>query len=146
MDNRTIDIVSEGNKSLEMALNIIWTNCPGGKATHYKIVKLKETISYYGKPTDSHYSKLEEDQEGEETLILLWHEEKGAAVLPYPLELEDAISFVKGWLKNTNYHDEPDHDGSNGKGWRIFTEQWGHVAGHSYAIVGVQPRWAMYGK
>lgn len=146
MDNRTIDIVSEGNKALEMALNIVWANCPGGKATHYKIVKLKEEVEYYGSPTDRHYTTLKEDKEGEDTLILLWNEEKGALPLPYFLELEEAINFIKGWLKKAEYQEQPDHDGSNGKGWRVFNEQWGHVAGHHYAIVGIQPQWAMYGK
>lgn len=146
MDNRTIDVVSEGNKDLEMALSIIWNNCPGGKATHYKMMKLKEEYQYYGTPTNNHYKNLNEDPEGTDTMILLWHEEKGALELPYALELEDAIHFVKGWLKKITYGAEPDHDGDNGKGWRVFTEQWGHVANHSYAIVGIQPKWAYYGK
>lgn len=145
MNNRTIDIVSEGHQDLEMALTIIWNNCPGSKATHYKIMKLKENFKYYGTPI-SHYAEVNEDPEGDETLILLWHEQKDALKLPYPLELEDAIHFVKGWLKKISYEEEPNHDGSNGKGWRVFTEQWGHVAGHHYAIVGIQPKWAMYGK
>lgn len=146
MDNRTIDLVSEGDKDLEMALTIIWNNCPGGKATHYKIMKLKRHTQYYGEPKSSHYSEIKEDPEGMPTLILLWHEEKGAQALPYSLELEEAIHFVKGWLKRVEYDEEPDHDGDNEKGWRVFTEKWGHVAGHHYAIVGIQPQWASYSK
>lgn len=146
MDNRTIDVVSEGTKDLEMALSIIWNNCPGRKATHYKIVKLQKHVDYYGQPTNNHYVKFKENPEGVETLILLWHEENNAHALPHPLNIEEAIQFVTDWLEEVAYKDEPDHDGDNGKGWRVFTEQWGQVASHQYAIVGIQPSWSMYGK
>ena len=146
MDNRTIDVTSEGGEHLAMAIRIAFANAPGGKATHYRIVKLKDKISYYGEPTSRHYENLVEDPEGDPTLILLWHEGRNAIALPYPLEVDEAIAFVSGWLKNVDRGHQPDHDGDNGHGWRVFTEAWGHVAGEHYAIVGVQPAWAMYGK
>lgn len=146
MDNRQIDITSEGSKALTLVLTLLWDNCPGRKATHYKVAKYEYKADYYGNPTDRHYEKTVESEEGKQTLILLWHAENGALPLPYPLDLDDAIKFVEGWLKNADYKDEPDHDGDNGKGWRVFNEQWGYVAGHNYAILGVQPVWAMYGK
>lgn len=39
----------------------------------------------------------------------------------------------------------PDIDGELGKGWRVFTETWGHVAGRTCAVVAVQACHAMYG-
>lgn len=151
MDNRQIDVTSEGLESLGKALELIWPSAAGGKATHYIQSKFKEEVSYYQNKkglTTHHYSKLVEDQKGTDTLILLWSQsgDKRDQKLPFPLKLEDAKSFVSGWLDSLNWGHEPDHDGSNGKGWRVFTEAWGHVAGNHYAIVAVQPAWAMYGK
>jgi hypothetical protein len=146
MDNRKFDIVSEGDEALAMAVKIAWDNAPGGKASHYKIVNLKEDIRYYGNPTSHHYQDLKEDMDGIPTLILLWHDERNATSLPYPLDAESATKFIKGWLERVERGEQPDHDGDNGHGWRVFTEQWGHVAGHHYSILAVQPEWAMYGK
>lgn len=160
MDNQRLEIITEGGvDKIRAALSLIWHGAaPGGVATHWKIMRLKEKVSYFcnepGKslqPDDtgrshSHYSRLVEDPEGHATLIILWHEEQGSQLLPYPLTLDQTAIFIEGWLKNVDYGKEPDHDGDNGKGWRLFTEDWGHVAGHHYAIVGVNPAWAMYGK
>jgi hypothetical protein len=146
MDNRTVDIVSEGKKALQHAIGIIWSNAPGGKATHYKIAKYEEKVDYYGTPTSRHIVSTKESIDGVLTLILFWHAEKDAIALPYPLTEDEAVNFIDGWLTKVEYEGQPDHDGDNGKGWRVFTEQWGHVAGNHYAIVGVQPVWAMYGK
>ncbi len=146
MDNRTIDVVSEGNEDLALALRIIWASAPGGKATHYKVLKLKEKVTYFNKPTTSHYTNLEESKGGVPTLVLLWHEEHGSQAFPFGIDVHLATDFVKGWLAQVDYGREPDHDGDNGKGWRVFTESWGHVAGHIYTVVAVQPAWAMYGK
>lgn len=149
MDNRTIDIISEGKDSIAIALRLVWPSAVGGKATHYKVAKYVDKKTYYlddsGKTT-GHSVKMEEDDKGVPTLILLWHEECSALPLPYHYDLEASTGLVEGWLKSVDYGREPDHDGYNEKGWRIFTERWGHVAGHHYAIVAVQPSWAMYGK
>lgn len=145
MDNRTLDVVSEGDKALAMALTLIWPNAAGGKATHYRTATLAEQVTYSGNPTTMHHSQLVPSPEGKETLILLWSAEREAQPLPYPLDLEGAIQFVKGWLKNASYGQKPGHDGDNGFGFRVFTEQWGHVAGYHYGIAGIQPAWAMYG-
>lgn len=152
MDNRQVEVVSEGKAALALAVQLIWPNAPGGKASHYREVKLKPKTTYYGDPrnpdagTTHHSTSLAEDPKGCPTLILLWHGERGSQPLPYPLGFEQAVEFVHGWLGATDYGSEPDHDGSNGRGWRIFCDHWGHVAGHSSAVLGCQPAWAMYGK
>lgn len=153
MDNQQIDIVSEGRDGIRHALSIIWNSAaPGGKATHYKVLKLREETKYYcrddnGKHRTQHCTKLVKDEErGADTLILLWHDEDGSIPLPFPLSLDQAAGFVADWIGSASYGSEPDHDGSNGRGWRLFTEAWGHVARHHCAIVGAQPAWAMYGK
>lgn len=146
MDNRSVNVVSEGDESLRLALTLIWPNAAGGKASHYKLVKLQESTKYYGTPTTSHSTEMANNDNGKETLILLWHEERGSLPLPYPLNLDEAVNFVAGWLKRADYGRQPDHDGDNGRGFRVFSDFWGHVAGHHYGIAGVQPEWAMYGK
>lgn len=146
MDNRTVDIVSVGDESLELALKLIWCSAPGGKASHFKIVNLKEKTRYCNQPTTHHYTELFSDPEGVPTLILMWHADKDAEALPYPIDFAGSLQFVKGWLNQANYGKQPDHDGDNDKGWRVFTESWGHVAGYSYSFVAIQPVWAMYGK
>lgn len=152
MDNQCLDITSEGTIGIGHALAILWRAAtPGGLATHYKVAKYTERTNYYcydreGQHRTRHSTRLEDDPKGCDTLILLWSAERDATSLPFPLNQEQAADFIRNWLGTLDYGTQPDHDGSNGKGWRLFTEAWGHVAGHHYAIVGVQPAWAMYGK
>lgn len=163
MDNFTIDITAEGNEALTKALEIAFAhNAPGGKATHYSVVKLTPQTRYYANKVMDHLpenlkdapglhihhcSDYKQDDKGHLTLMLLWSESKGSVPLPYPMKIADAVPFVKGWLINAgDPGEEPDIDGSLDRGWRVFTEAWGHVAGCSCAVVGVQARYAMYGK
>ncbi len=163
MDNFTIDITGEGDETLTKALEIAFAhNAPGGKATHYSVVKLAPRTRYYANKVMDHlpenlkeatglhvhhFTDYTQSDNGHVTLMLLWSESKGAVALPYPMKITDAVPFVKGWLANAgDPGKEPDIDGSLGRGWRVFTEEWGHVAGCSYAVVGVQAHYAMYGK
>jgi hypothetical protein len=148
MDNFGIDITAEGRASLEKALEIAFAhNCPGGTVSHYKVVKFKRETRYYGEPkTTHHFSDLKEHQDGIPTLLLLWHEGQEATEHLFAMDLAETLGFVNGWLNKVDFGKEPDHDGSNGKGWRVFTETWGRVAGYSYTVCAVQPAWAMYGK
>jgi len=147
MDNLQIDITCEGDAGILKALEIIWpAACPGGKAIQFIVDKFSTEVTYNGQPTSRHSSQLVRDKDGVPTLILLWNKERDSQPLPYPLDLKQSAEFIRGWLLSTDYGREPDHDGDNGKGWRIFTEGWGHVNGCVYAIVGVQPVWAMYCK
>lgn len=83
-------------------------------------------------------------------LIFLWslsENRNGAVHLPFKMDARRAADFARGWLEDAaNYGTQPDHDGSNGKGWRVYNEEWGHVDGLWGAIVAVEPIWAMYGK
>ena len=57
------------------------------------------------------------------------------------LASDEAKQTVKeGWDRDL------DHDGSNGPGWRVYCEDWGHVATYSAAICAVKPVWLWYGK
>lgn len=148
MDNRTIDMVSVGSEDLATAIALMWENAPGKKATHYKIGKFKDNVFYFvenGKCT-GHMREMVPDVEGKDTLILLWHEERDATPLPFPLDRDGAVQFAVNWLKEVEYPDLGNFDGTAKHGWRLFTEAWGYVANYHYAIIGVQPTWALYGK
>lgn len=127
MDNREIDIKSEGKEAFAKAVELLFDGAPSGKATHW----------------------LEHD----DTLVLFWHDEENPACsctkLPYALNAKTAIDFCWNWLQQKDedqYKEYLDHDGSNGKGFRVFNESWGKVFGHHYSFMGVQAIWAWYGK
>ena len=149
MDNRSIDITSEGMESLGLALEIIWGH-QGNTVTHFKDVKLLEKVEYIPSPKEPddlkkmyHLESFIQHKDGTPTLILLRRDEQEAKELPFPLDFKGAKQFVEGWLNQVDFGERPDHDGDNEKGWRVFTDDWGHVAGHHSATVGIQPDWAM---
>ena len=119
MDNFRVDIVSEGEKQLAKALSLF-----RGGAIGYRVENKK-------KPP---------------TLLLYCYESPNCIRFPTELSLDKCIPMILEWLKDVPYGTEPDHDGDNGKGWRIFNEDWGHVFGEHEVFVGIQPKWAMYGK
>jgi hypothetical protein len=136
MDNRQISIQSEGRRAFDLAIQLMFDGCCD-KATHY-----------FEHPTKG--------------FILLWHEDKflfeqptkiteilSANKLPYAMDEKAAADLAWGWLserKDSEYQEWCDHDGSDGHGFRIYNEAWGHVAGSHYGILGVIPVWAWYGK
>jgi hypothetical protein len=71
---------------------------------------------------------------------------QGITPLPYPMQWKAVADFIWGWFERTAYPKEPDHDGDNTKGWRVYNEAWGHVAGDWRAFCAVQPIWMMHGK
>ena len=66
--------------------------------------------------------------------------------LPAPLSGDHLVGFVKSWLTFVDYGREPDIDGECGKGWTVYNESWGHVAGRWQAFVAIEPTWLLYGK
>jgi hypothetical protein len=125
MDNRTFDITAEGQATLEQALKI-------GFGEHRTAA---------GWRVDTH--------EGTTRLVLSAHETASDGWAPFltPIDAARAVSLVTDWLADTEYGEEPDHDGSNGRGWRVYCGDWGHVEPyHHRAFVAIEPCWAMYGK
>lgn len=145
MDNFHIDILAEGDETLLEALAIAFRhNAPGGKATHWAGFDMKfKGVEWYSR-----------DRPGTKrpTLVFYWIDPKldDATPFPAPIKPKEAVAMVGVWMEGlkegNRFPQEPDHDGSNGEGYRIFCEQWGHVNDNHYAIVAVQPTWAMYGK
>lgn len=119
MDNFRLDATSQGLDNLERCMKVIVLG--HRKAIGYEVNK-------------------------EKGLILFWAEHERATPLPFGLDAKGAAEFMMHWLEEADYGSEPDHDGDNGKGWRVYSEGWGHVDDLWQAHVAIQPVWAMYGK
>jgi len=119
MDNFRVDVTSEGASSLFHLVVII--------ANHRKkIVGWRE--------------------DAEKGLVFYWTEAPGITKLLVPTDANRTADLILDWLSSVPYPLEPEHDGDNGKGWRLYNEEWGHVGGEWQAAFAVQPVWAMYGK
>lgn len=123
MDNHRIDLTWEGEERFRTVLGLL-VDKHGGKHKSF-----------------THY--IEDPNYG---LILLWTDRDNATKFPRAKNAKRLVDFAWEWLQKQDYGREPDHDGSNGKGWRLFNEAWGHVKNDWAAFVAIQPAWAMYGK
>lgn len=117
MDNFHFDMTSRGDKALMTALSLF----PQHKVTGYRV-------------------------DADKGLVLYWAASERATALPFDMTLEQAARFAADWLEHADYGSKPDHDGDNEKGWRLYSESWGHISGEWQAFAAVQPMWAMYGK
>lgn len=130
MDNMRISVQSEGRNAFDLAVKLFFTGKydkgePTKKATHY----------------------IEDPEKG---FIFLWSEDKynNSSKLPVALDWKGAADLAWTWLEQqpeSAYKDYLDHDGSDGHGFRVYNEAWGHVKSH-YALFAVEPIWAWYGK
>lgn len=139
MDNFTIDITAEGWLTLLEVLTIAFRhNAPGGKASHWMEVEASAKAEWLNATGVR------------KALVLLWHEEQRSGVelqrFPVPLDAKGAAEMAWRWLEEADRGSEPDHDGDNGKGFRIYCGHWGRFEGLTYSIVGIVPAWAEYGK
>lgn len=163
-DNFHIELRSEGRTHFDAAVKIAFANAPGGKATHY-ISPLPErsclecsgtgkSWKWRGKESfDFPCGECAGTGKAKATvgIVLFWHEDSVADVksslLPFPLTADTAPEFLWAYLQGAEFGNQPDHDGSNGKGYFITSGNgWGHVEGSHYAFLGVYPAWQMYGK
>ena len=124
MDNFHIDVTAEKEETFKLAMRIAFS--VQDTATHFAIIK--------------------GNKEGTKRLCLFWDEGRDRQPLPYEMTVEKAIRFAWDWLSTVEYPPQPDHDGDNHKGFRVYNEEWGHVDDDSAGIVAVDPAWAMYGK
>lgn len=59
------------------------------------------------------------------------------------MDAAGCADFASRWLAEAEYGAEPDHDGCNTRGWRVYNEK---CDGHYGAIIAVAPAWACHGK
>ncbi len=143
MNNFKLDVVSLEKFDFQHALEIALNNSPGKKATHYAVIDYKAKVNEWMNK-----------EAPRKTLLLFWTGDEyfkpTPSAFPAKMGCEALIPFVENWLKEVWKDNppgqEPDQDGDNYKGWRIFNEEWGHLAESHYAFVGIQPVWAMFGK
>lgn len=121
MDNFHIDLTSEGDltKPMEIAFR-------GYKTAEAYAIDGKRLIFFWSSHADSAPKTLTR--------------------LPFKIPADAAADFAKRWLAEQDYGREPDHDGDNGKGWRLYTENWGRIGDWWGSIVAIEPAWACYGK
>lgn len=126
-DNTRFDLEAT---PFQESLTIAFSTSPGNKATHYKV----DEKDYNGYKTPR--------------LVLAWHEKAGEGFTAFlaPLTAETAGDHIKAWLKEQNYGSQPDHDGDNGRSFRMYNEAWGYIDHNQYTFVAIEPRWAEYGK
>jgi hypothetical protein len=88
-------------------------------------------------------------------LVLFWWSEnkEGVNVLP-DMTAEQVFPLVEAWLQSDeastvelkSWDTDSEHDGSNGPGWRVYCEDWGHVGNESCSICAITPAFMWYGK
>lgn len=139
MDNFRIDITSRGDltRAIDLALRRDYPDrptkvagyaiFPAGPVGYDKVEKPQRIVFYWTNPG--------ENVTGFEALPSL-----------VTLDTKGIADLIQRWLDSVEYGCQPDHDGHNSKGWRLYNEKWGHVDNCSRAIFAVTPVWAMYGK
>jgi hypothetical protein len=153
MDNARLDITDEGIDSLKRALAIAFSH--HSTATHWAVID-NTLVLFWVKPPERCTREWKEREFVKELpagrtqyIDRSQSYDIKAESFVVPIDAERAAANVHDWLTlkgGANYGEQPDHDGDNGKGWRVFNESWGHVFGMYQAICAVQPAWAMYGK
>jgi hypothetical protein len=124
--------------------NDIWHN---GPATHFAITEKHGMVlfdyEFSSSQPPSIILELEDDKKSTGK-----YKEYPLQKFLFPMTSEDMISYGWRWIKNKNtlYPPEPDHDGSNHKGFSIGNEEWGHVLHDCHAFAYIKPDWQMYGK
>lgn len=102
-----------------------------------------------GKSTPDYYSIVDDE------LALFWYKSEGnPQSLPYVMDAEGLCDFAWNWLKTAPRGEQPDHDGHNEKGWKIYNNPEGYngdpnnkkVWNRHHCIVVVKADWCMYGK
>lgn len=137
MDNFSFDMTCEGAPRLLLAMKILFCDKhPEAKfpkrATHYRIDERLGLI-FYDYSFDLSQNKTVSAPD--------------LTKLPFKLDAEAAADFVTRWLAEAPYGKEPDHDGGNHKGWRVYTGSWGRPDENDrHSFVAAQPAWATYGK
>lgn len=166
MDNLGFDMVCEGDQMLARAIGIVFSakgkdrdppaprkDWKKGGATHYAIRPAVEGERNKAPEGFKYPHLMTWAKEPKPQRIVFYdnrHRDKPESedqiALPFTLDAVGIADFAARWLAEVDYGKQPDHDGDNGRGWRVYVEGWGHIDSHWGAIVAVAPRWAMYGK
>lgn len=112
---------------------------------------LELAFSQEGASTKANCYKIDPDR----GMILYWYEQPGTIPFPTNMKPEEILDIVWAWLKSepevsttydADWDYDADHDGHNGRGWRVYCEGWGKVQDNSAAICAIKPVYLWYGK
>jgi hypothetical protein len=151
MDNFHIDITSEGRSALATAMSLAFGKYHSAVAYAIREAVAGEKHKFEDDALQEKYGWMlgPKTQGKPKRLIFFWSDSETVSdriALPFKLDATGAADFAIRWLGELDYGRQPDHDGDNEKGWRLYCEGWGHVDGHWGAFVAIAPAWAMYGK
>ncbi len=87
-------------------------------------------------------------------LILYRYGSDKCTLFPAPLSPKELLPLVLVYLdsehaanvKCEGFDANADHDGSNNPGWRVYTENWGHVGDECADAIAVKPCFVWFGK
>lgn len=119
-------------------LPIAFQATPGGKAVAWKV--------YTEEVAPDYRSKAWKPRTPAGRLVLFWSPYDLATLLPSPVGPDDALTLVTAWLREADYGPEPQHDGSNRKGCRVWNESFGYIDGQYQAFVAIEPVWLEFHK
>lgn len=125
--------------------------------THDQLVSAISILLHWNRSGAKFYA-TGTDVNGRPYLSFLWGRPDGAeGVLPLIAPMTDADAIAKqaeAWLATVDYGSEPDHDGSNNRGFRIKDRgpmlhepgAWRCNPWNFYAIFTIHPCWVEYHK
>jgi hypothetical protein len=93
----------------------------------------------------------EDDNERVHRMVLFQYPHDKMTKFPGKATPDFLAVFIEMWMKdleaNRNLPGSPDIDGSTRQGWKIYTEDWGHIEPYGHpAYLAIEPHWIMYGK
>lgn len=125
-------------------------NAPGSEPLRFDLIGVDLSLSLAVAYTGHRHAVGWRVDPGRNRMVLFWSAKgfgaPGVQQFPTPLGPEAVEPLVRAWLESVDYGREPDHDGSNRKGWRVFNERWGYVNDWSNAFVGIEPVWLEFHK
>lgn len=142
MDNFAFNMICTGKKTLADAIALAFAGSGHKAAVGYVIRAGHEAFTHEA------YRHLDKPKRPDR-IIFLWSDyekKEGYVAFPFKMDAFGCADFAARWLDECAYGREPDHDGDNEKGWRVYNESWGHVEDLHSAIIAVAPAWACYGR
>lgn len=85
--------------------------------------------------------EINKDTREKVDVLYIYSTDEGKSRFPFEKEVTDPkrlANFILDFLDVVSYPPQPDHDGSNKKGYDITSEKWNYIS--------VKPCWMMYGK
>lgn len=132
-DNRIFNVNGKSDEQLQLALQLAFMDQYGSNTCKGWEFNPKKGLVLYQYYSDSH---------------------KEVNKFPAPMTAEDVFPIVKKWLHSDEAKTVPyeqwegdlDHDGSNIHGWRVYTEDWGHVDGQWGTLCAIKHAFLWLGK